>query len=78
MIGQMSAQAARRAGARVIATDLIPLRVETGRRSTRPIASWTLGRESLEDVVREEAPDGADVVIDTTGDHQHLRSVPRT
>ena len=28
MIGQMSAQAARRVGARVIATDLIPLRVE--------------------------------------------------
>ena len=26
--------------------------------------------ESLEDVVREEAPDGADVVIDTTGDHR--------
>ena len=67
MIGQMSAQAARRAGARVIATDLIAARVRARRRSTRPIVSSTARRESLEDAVREEAPDGADVVIDTTG-----------
>src|SRR5262245_26213104 len=32
MIGQMSAQAARSAGARVLATDLIPLRVEAAAR----------------------------------------------
>lgn len=69
MIGQMSAQAARRAGARVIAADLIPLRVELGARysADRVVAAQT---ESLEDVVHEEAPQGADVVIDTTGDHR--------
>ena len=69
MIGQMSAQAARRAGARVIAADLIPLRVEMAEKHSadRVVDART---ESLEDVVREEAPDGADVVIDTTGDHR--------
>jgi 2-desacetyl-2-hydroxyethyl bacteriochlorophyllide A dehydrogenase len=69
MIGQMSAQAARRVGARVIATDLIPLRVglaaeHSADRVVDPNA------EGLEEVVRDEAPDGADVVIDTTGDHR--------
>ena len=69
MIGQMSAQAARRAGARVIAADLIPLRVEMAQKHSadRVVDART---ESLEDVVREEAPDGADVVTDTTGDHR--------
>jgi len=66
MIGQMSAQAARRAGARVIATDLIPARCEAAaaHSSDRVVDA---SKESLEDVVREEAPNGADVVIDTTG-----------
>jgi 2-desacetyl-2-hydroxyethyl bacteriochlorophyllide A dehydrogenase len=66
IIGQMTAQAARRAGARVIATDLIPERREAA-------AAYSADRvvdgstETLEDAVRQEAPDGADVVIDTTG-----------
>jgi 2-desacetyl-2-hydroxyethyl bacteriochlorophyllide A dehydrogenase len=69
MIGQMSAQAARRVGARVIGTDLIPLRVElAGKHSADRVVD--ANAESLEDVVREEAPEGADVVIDTTGDHR--------
>lgn len=69
MIGQMSAQAARRVGARVIATDLIPLRVElAAKHSADRVVD--ANSESLEDVVHEEAPDGADVVIDTTGDHR--------
>ncbi len=69
MIGQMSAQAARRVGARVIATDLIPLRVElAGKHSADRVVDANV--ESLEDVVREEAREGADVVIDTTGDHR--------
>ena len=67
MIGQMSAQAARRQGGRVIATDLIRgsgrgvggALGRPGRRRDPPRTSRT--------VVREEAPDGADVVIDTTG-----------
>jgi 2-desacetyl-2-hydroxyethyl bacteriochlorophyllide A dehydrogenase len=69
MIGQMSAQAARRKGARVIATDLIPARVEAAAAHSADRAV-DANVERLEDVVREERPDGADVVIDTTGDHR--------
>jgi 2-desacetyl-2-hydroxyethyl bacteriochlorophyllide A dehydrogenase len=69
MIGQMSAQAARRVGARVIATDLIPLRVGlAAEHSADRVVD--ANAEDLEEVVREEAPEGADVVIDTTGDHR--------
>jgi 2-desacetyl-2-hydroxyethyl bacteriochlorophyllide A dehydrogenase len=69
MIGQMSAQAARRAGATVIATDLIPMRVELAAKHSADRAV-DANVESLEDVLRSEHPDGADVVIDTTGDHR--------
>jgi 2-desacetyl-2-hydroxyethyl bacteriochlorophyllide A dehydrogenase len=69
MIGQMSAQAARRVGARVIATDLIPIRVELAAKHSADRA-LNANDESLEDVVRSEAANGADVVIDTTGDHR--------
>ncbi len=66
MIGQMSAQAARRVGARVIATDLIPDRVAlAAKRSADRAVDGNM--ESIEDVVREEKPEGADVAIDTTG-----------
>jgi 2-desacetyl-2-hydroxyethyl bacteriochlorophyllide A dehydrogenase len=69
MIGQMSAQAARSAGARVLATDLIPLRVHAAAKHSahRALDART---ERLEDAVRAEAAGGADVVIDTTGDHR--------
>jgi 2-desacetyl-2-hydroxyethyl bacteriochlorophyllide A dehydrogenase len=69
MIGQMSAQAARRAGARVIATDLIAARCDAARvhSADRVVDA---AAESLEEVVGEEAPGGPDVVIDTTGDHR--------
>jgi 2-desacetyl-2-hydroxyethyl bacteriochlorophyllide A dehydrogenase len=66
MIGQMSAQAARARGARVIASDVIDRRLAAS-------AAYSADRvvdasvEDLADVVRVEAPDGADVVIDTTG-----------
>ena len=66
MIGQMSAQAARRVGARVIATDLIPTRVELAAKHSADVAVDASG-ESLDDVVKRERPDGADVAIDTTG-----------
>jgi 2-desacetyl-2-hydroxyethyl bacteriochlorophyllide A dehydrogenase len=69
MVGQMSAQAARRAGARVIATDLIPARVQAAAKYSADRAV-DANVDSLEDVVREESSDGADVVIDTTGDHR--------
>lgn len=66
MIGQMSAQAARRAGARVIATDLIAERCEAAAaHSADRVVDGSAG--SLEAAVRGEKPDGADVVIDTTG-----------
>jgi 2-desacetyl-2-hydroxyethyl bacteriochlorophyllide A dehydrogenase len=69
MIGQMSAQAARRVGARVVATDLIPARVEAAAKHSADRAV-DANVETLEDVVREERSDGADVLIDTTGDHR--------
>jgi 2-desacetyl-2-hydroxyethyl bacteriochlorophyllide A dehydrogenase len=69
MIGQMSAQAARRAGARVIATDLIASRVQLAEKHSADRVV-DASSESLEEAIREEAPDGADVVIDTTGDHR--------
>src|SRR5262249_1178401 len=59
MIGQMSAQAARRAGGYVIATDLIELRVESAAKHSADRAV-DAKKESLEDVVRERSPDGAD------------------
>jgi 2-desacetyl-2-hydroxyethyl bacteriochlorophyllide A dehydrogenase len=71
MIGQMSAQASRRAGARVIATDLIPARVDSAAKHSADRAV-DANAEALEDVVREERPDGADVVIDATGDNRML------
>jgi 2-desacetyl-2-hydroxyethyl bacteriochlorophyllide A dehydrogenase len=69
MIGQMSAQATRRVGGRVIASDLIPARVEAAAAHAADRAV-DANVEELEDVVREERSDGADVVIDTTGDHR--------
>lgn len=68
MIGQMSAQAARRVGARVIGSDLIPLRVDAASEYSVDRAVDAL-EEDLNAVLREESPEGADVVIDTTGDH---------
>jgi 2-desacetyl-2-hydroxyethyl bacteriochlorophyllide A dehydrogenase len=66
MIGQMAAQAARRVGARVVGTDLIPARVELARAHSVDLAvDGAAG--NLEEAVRSEAPGGADVVIDTTG-----------
>ncbi len=64
MIGQMSAQAARRRGARVVGTDLIESRLLIAERYS---ADRVADPAELEDVVREEAKDGTDVVIDTSG-----------
>lgn len=66
MIGQMAGQAAKRVGARVIATDLIADRVTLASRHSADVAVDGT-TDSLEDVVRAEAPQGADVAIDTTG-----------
>jgi 2-desacetyl-2-hydroxyethyl bacteriochlorophyllide A dehydrogenase len=66
MIGQMSAQAARRMGARVISSDVIPARVAASAANSADRAI-DASAQDLAEVVREEAPAGADVVIDTTG-----------
>jgi len=66
MIGQMSAQAARRVGARVIATDLIEPRVKAAAQHSADVAV-DARTTSLEEVILAEVPEGADVVIDTTG-----------
>ena len=63
MIGQMSGQAAQAAGAGHRDRSHRPRELAAKHSADR-------GRrleESLEDAVREEKPDGADVVIDTTG-----------
>ena len=64
MIGQMSAQAARRAGARVVATDLIPERRELAAQHS---ADRVVEPDELLRAVQQEAPAGADVAIDTSG-----------
>jgi 3-hydroxyethyl bacteriochlorophyllide a dehydrogenase len=66
MIGQMAAQAARMRGARAIATDLVEQRVALSARHSADRAALVSG-DGLTALVREEAPDGMDVVIDTTG-----------
>ncbi|MCH6472374.1 zinc-dependent alcohol dehydrogenase [Sinomonas terrae] len=66
MIGQMAAQAARRRGARVLAADLIDSRVEAAGKYSADVAVNSSGRD-LADFIRTEAPQGADVVVDTTG-----------
>lgn len=66
MIGQMSAQAARQRGARVIASDLVGMRAQYSAQYSANRAV-DASRERIEEVVRSEASDGADVVIDTSG-----------
>lgn len=66
MIGQMAAQAARRRGARVIASDLIADRVAAAAIHSADIAV-DASVTPLTDVLRDRAPGGADVVVDTTG-----------
>jgi 2-desacetyl-2-hydroxyethyl bacteriochlorophyllide A dehydrogenase len=66
MIGQMSAQAARRKGATVIASDTIPSRVVLSQRYSADIAV-NANEKELKEVLREQGRDNADLVIDTTG-----------
>jgi 2-desacetyl-2-hydroxyethyl bacteriochlorophyllide A dehydrogenase len=66
MIGQMSTQAALRRGARVVAGDLLSSRVQAAQRTSAAI-TLDLSAERLSDAARREAPEGVDVVIDTTG-----------
>jgi bacteriochlorophyllide a dehydrogenase len=66
LIGQLSAQIARMKGATVITSDVIQSRVELSALHSADIA--INGKTSdLAEVVRRYQPQGADVVIDTTG-----------
>ncbi len=66
MIGQMSAQAARRKGATVIASDTIQKRVDLSQRYSADIAVNAKEKNLLE-VLKEKGRNEADIVIDTTG-----------
>jgi len=66
MIGQMSAQAARQRGAYVVTADLAEKRVNLSAQYSADRAV-DASNEDLEEVVREKRPNGADIVIDTTG-----------
>jgi len=66
MIGQMSAQAARRRGATVIASDIIQKRVDLSQRYSADIAV-NAKEKDLSEVLKEMGRNEADVVIDTTG-----------
>jgi 3-hydroxyethyl bacteriochlorophyllide a dehydrogenase len=66
LIGQAAAQLARARGATVIATDLSPKRLELGRaHSADHVINPKTG--DLGALVRKLRPNGADVVIETTG-----------
>jgi bacteriochlorophyllide a dehydrogenase len=69
MIGQMAAQAARENGARVIGTDLVQLRLSLGAKySVDSVIDSSI--DDIRSKVLDAAADGADVVIDTTGNSQ--------
>jgi 2-desacetyl-2-hydroxyethyl bacteriochlorophyllide A dehydrogenase len=65
-IGQMAAQICRLKGARVIAADILPGRVELSAKYSADFAVNSK-EENLTEFVHSLYPDGADVVIDTTG-----------
>jgi 3-hydroxyethyl bacteriochlorophyllide a dehydrogenase len=66
LIGQMSAQMSRLRGATVISSDLMEKRVQLSALNSADIAV-NGRRENLLEVIRQIQPDGADVVIDTSG-----------
>jgi len=66
MIGQLSSQMARLRGATVIATDLVQKRVDLSAIYSANIAVNTQEVDVTE-VIRSIQPEGADVVIDTSG-----------
>lgn len=66
LVGQATAQLARLRGAYVIATDVAPVRLALSRQHC---ADWTLdaARADVPTALRERFPEGADVVIESTG-----------
>lgn len=66
LIGQASAQLARARGAFVIASDLSPMRREYSSRFSADVVVDPRN-EDLDAVLREHAPQGVDIVIETSG-----------
>ncbi|MFA4029484.1 MAG: hypothetical protein GDYSWBUE_000482 [Candidatus Fervidibacterota bacterium] len=66
MIGQCSAQLCRRLGCFVVTADKLPLRVRLSAEYSSDRAV-NVDEENLVDVVRQLKPDGADLVIETSG-----------
>ena len=66
LIGQMSAQMSRLRGATVISSDLMEKRVQLSALYSADIAVDGR-RDNLLEVIQQVQPDGADVVIDTSG-----------
>ena len=64
LIGQGFAQIARTRGARVVGADLAQTRIDLAREYSCDVADLST---ELEEAVREIKPDGADVVVETTG-----------
>ncbi len=66
LIGQMSAQAAKRCGATVFAFDLVPLRAKMSRLYSADFA-FKVSEMSPKDALAQQGLEFADVVVDTTG-----------
>ncbi len=66
LIGQASAQLARLRGATVIASDVNPKRLELSKRFSADIVV-DVRSENLADAVKSVKPEGADIIIETTG-----------
>jgi 2-desacetyl-2-hydroxyethyl bacteriochlorophyllide A dehydrogenase len=71
IVGLMSAQLARLTGAYVVTSDLIERRVALSGKYCADRAV-NASKEKLEDVVRGLSPDGADLVIDTSGNSKRF------
>jgi 3-hydroxyethyl bacteriochlorophyllide a dehydrogenase len=72
MIGQMAAQLARVHGARkVIATDIIPMRVELSGKYSADVCVNAKDKD-IKDLVFAESSEGADVVYEATGKAEHV------
>ncbi len=73
MVGLMSAQLARLMGAYVVTSDLIERRVALSGKYCADLAV-NASRDRLEDVVRRLSPEGADLIIDTSGNSRLFAS----
>lgn len=73
MVGQFAAQLARDRGARVFACDTVQSRVDVAARNSANVAAL-VGTPAFHEAAYRFAPQGFDVVIDTTGSADALNS----